>query len=70
MGNLKEFIVPYSIPNIIIMNISTKKKIILYAVSSSGRSVVVGPVESEYDRGWLNRCWEISKEELLENYSL
>lgn len=70
MYELKDLIIPYSIPNITIKNIVTNENITLYAVSSNGETVVVGPIKNQYDRDWARQCWEITKDELLNNYTI
>lgn len=70
MCELKNMITPYSIPNITIKNIHTRENVKLYAVSSNGESVVVGPIKNENNRDWMRYCWEMPTEELLKNYTI
>ncbi|MDG0053098.1 hypothetical protein MMB75_05345 [Paenibacillus sp. P2(2022)] len=70
MNELEKLIVSYSVPNVIVVHKRTGKRKILYAVSSNGDTILIGPMEKDTDEGWINRCKIMSKNELLETYVL
>ncbi|MFK4472601.1 hypothetical protein ABH897_002325 [Paenibacillus sp. RC73] len=70
MNKLEKLIVPYSVPNVVLVHKRTGKKKILYAVSSNGDTVLIGPIEKGTNEEWINRCMSIPKRELIESYDL
>lgn len=70
MIELEKLVTPYAVPNTIIRHRFTGKEIKFYAVSSDGKTILVGVENDTKDTNWIKGCWSISKEELLEDYRL
>lgn len=67
---LIDLVVADSVPNIIIKNKKTGEKVVFVAVHNEGEAVALGPIDGRNDKLWLQRCWLISKKELVNNYEL
>ncbi|MGR6764621.1 hypothetical protein [Paenibacillus polymyxa] len=70
MSKLEKLIVPYSVPNVVITHKKTGERRVFYAVSSNGDIALIGPMEKDTNKEWINQCKSISKSELLKTYNL
>ncbi|QQZ58982.1 hypothetical protein JI735_19855 [Paenibacillus sonchi] len=69
MQTLSDILVPGSVPNVIV-NDKKGAAFVVFAVHHQGEAIVIGPVDGREKRNWLDSCWLINKNELLENYYL
>jgi hypothetical protein len=70
MYKLKDYVKADSVPNIVVKQKETGQKVVFFAVHSDDDSVLLGPIEGRNLRDWSNKCWVISKKDLLENFIL
>lgn len=68
MNEFDKLIIPYTVPNITIVNKLTGEESVLYAVDSKGENVLIGSGQRENTKYWFKTCEIVTKEMILENY--
>lgn len=66
----KELLLPGCIPNVVINDLSTNEKVVLFAVDYDSDLVLLGPLEGRSHKDWIEMCWIENKEQLLVNYEI
>ncbi|ETT30662.1 hypothetical protein C161_27198 [Paenibacillus sp. FSL R5-192] len=70
MNEFEKFLVPYGVPNIIIVNKLNNEESVLYAVDSKGENALIGSVQMKNTKDWFKDCELVTKKMLLEKFRL
>lgn len=70
MNELEKFLVPYSVPNVIIVDYSNNQESVLYAVDSEGKGVLIGRLQRKDSIDWHKECEFLTKDVLLKKFRL
>ncbi|WP_145411128.1 hypothetical protein [Paenibacillus xylanexedens] len=70
MNELERLLVPYSVPNVVIVDCSNNQESVLYAVDSEGKGVLIGSLQRKDSNDWYKNCEFMTKDVLLKKFRL